>query len=808
MHQSIKYEYKNLPIPGGGYVTGFLFSHKNPGVFYLRTDIGGTYRFDKDTKRWHSLSTHVTMDDLSETYPTAIAIDENHPETLYIASGVNTEKAKEGQELQGVLSISQDSGKHFTYRTIPTLVHGNLNGRGTGLRLVLDPTDANTLYFASQMGGLLRTADLGETWEVLPVNDEKYMTLVWVSADGNCIVAGTAGMTHKKDHVRGHGLYISKDKGATFEPLSMPESFDIPDSKLAGLVPQRWDCDGKYLYLTLAVTGRRSYVIENGYSCDSGDTIGGMVIRYELDEKGYPATWEDITPKDHPFAADTNFCGSSNSANASQAFLDYGFSGITSCDSKPGLLACSTICKDDGDMIYLSLDYGTTWKPVLYDLQIGKMDFRAPYMRPECNGGHNLIHWLSDIKCNPFNPEELWFNSGTGVFVTHNLLGDTVCFSDWCDGLEETVHLNIYGMPAGEVQVLDILGDLGGFAFRNVDQPCDNSFADADGNRYITCINADFSDLHPETVIVTPRGNWTGKTKGGLILSTDQCRSFERLAMPFGISAKTDRLLAGIERPNVNSGWVALSPDCKHIVWSVADVINLPGDAVLCSHDGGKTFEAVKIYDINGDAITCAASYNPFSTEVQEGVTLFKAYADRVNSNLMYGFGENSRIYISTDSGASFYEKELPMGFPALNFGLIDCANKTEIRVESGKEGVLYLALNKHGLWKMVYDIENDVLSLSRLTPIGDEVYRIGLGLLRHGGDYITEDKAFYICATLEGDYGFFRSLDQGATWQKLNTDAQMFGEINSMDGDCRTFGRFYLATGSLGAIYGDEVDS
>lgn len=67
----------------------------------------------------------------------------------------------------------------------------------------------------------------------------------------------------------------------------------------------------------------------------------------------------------------------------------------------------------------------------------------------------------------------------------------------------------------GPVKVLDILGDLGGFAFEDPDTPCANSFADADGNRYITCINADFSDEHPEYVIVTPRGNWKGKSKGG-----------------------------------------------------------------------------------------------------------------------------------------------------------------------------------------------------------------------------------------------------------------------------------------------------
>lgn len=31
-----------------------------------------------------------------------------------------------------------------------------------------------------------------------------------------------------------------------------------------------------------------------------------------------------------------------------------------------------------------------------------------------------------------------------------------------------------------------------------------------------------------------------------------------------------------------------------------------------------------------------------------------------------------------------------------------------------------------------------------------------------------------------------------------------MFGDINSIDGDKRVFGRFFIATGSRGVIYGE----
>lgn len=768
-HKTITYEYKNAPIPGGGYVTGLLYHPKQPGILYARTDIGGVYRYEYENKRWKSLIDGVSMEDISETFPIACALDEKKPERLYIMSGIN------GQGY-GKFSISEDYGETFIHKKIPVTVHGNLCGRGTGYRLVTDKNDENTLYFASQLDGLWKTMDRGDTWERLPL-EENYMTCVWVSDDSKTIVAGTAGYTTREsDTLRGHSLYVSYDAGQTFEKLMQPENVVVSDSKMNGLVASRYDYDGTCLYVTMNVTGRWNYVVDLGYSCDSGDVIGGKVLRYYFSD-GKIAGYDDITP-------DAN-------GTLTKEFLNYGFGGISSCKTMQGLLVCSTLCREkEGDeIVYLSKDYGSNWSVSLCGLEKGGLYFNTSYMKPEYNGNHCLLHWMSDIKINPFDPNEAWFNSGTGVFMTDALLSEHPCYHDACTDIEETVHLNVYAPIDGEVQLVDIVGDLGGFAFRNLDEPCINSFDDSEGNRYITCINADISDMDSNLGIVTARGNWKGKTKGGLVRTCDNFKTFERIGMPFGINEEIDKKLHEIENPNVNAGWVAMSPDGVNIVWSVADGIRLPVELVLVSNDGGDSFQKARVFDLTGQPVETG---------------YLKVFSDRTSKNLFYGFGGASEIYVSKDGGRNFYQKQPKEAFPVCDFGYIDTANKTEVRGEGGKTGVFYLALGDAGLYKLCYDTKTEEVHVKRLTDEGDACYRMGLGVIGEGRDYLTEEKAVYFCGRLDGEYGFYRTLDEGKSYERLNRDHQMYGEINSIDGDKRKFGRFFLATGSRGVLYGE----
>jgi hypothetical protein len=62
---------------------------------------------------------------------------------------------------------------------------------------------------------------------------------------------------------------------------------------------------------------------------------------------------------------------------------------------------------------------------------------------------------------------------------------------------------------------------------------------------------------------------------------------------------------------------------------------------------------------------------------------------------------------------------------------------------------------------------------------------------------------AIYAAATVAGQDGFFRSIDGGTTWYRINDDAHQWGAAGEViTGDPEIYGRVYLS--ARGIIYGD----
>ena len=776
--ENIPYTYRNAPVPGGGFVTGFVFHPKKPDILYARTDIGGVYRYNFDTRKWKSLIDRVTVPGRWECYPLSIAVDNNNPDRLYIISG---------DWETSFLCRSDNRGENFDYFPLPGGVHGNAPGRGTGERLHIDPYNPDVIYLGTQHDGMFISYDRGENWQSVFVsapggNSESNIAFIWLDPRSGkkgvpctTMVVSTSGQENSPgNNVRGGSLYVSFDAGKSFALLpgqpAPPSQGNYP-----GFVGQRASFDSGRLYITMASV-LNSWKGFDGYACDMGGKQFGCVLEYTIPENSGDITVRRITPSTGAVKADEN------------GIAPCGFGGICCDVNNSGRLICSTQAAD-GDSIFLSKDGGDSWREILHGLDTGIMNFTVPYMKPQYNGNANLIHWLSDVKINPFDSNQALFNTGTGIFMTENLCdaadGKPSIWSPSCDGVEETVHLNVYSPPTGNKKVIDIIGDLGGFAFSDLDKPCENSFADEAGNRYITCLNADYPDNNSNLVAVTARGNWKGKTTGGLILSEDQCDTWTRLPDPVGITDKIDKLIQDIRQPNTNSGWTAISSDSKRIVWCVGEGNLLPCQCVVYTDDRGNIWHKSKVLDLSGN-------------EVSRGT--LKVFSDRINPDIFYGFGNDSSFYVSIDKAAEFKQIQSPPGFPALELGGMDTVHPAEIRGQIGKS-VVWISAGDGGLWKIDYSENPKKPIYRRVSAEGDSIFKQGMGKPLREGDCDT----LYVNGIIGGVYGFWRSADEGKSFARINNDNQMYGNIMSIAGDPRTAGQFYIATGSRGLLYGME---
>ena len=50
-----EFNWSNVSMGGGGFVSAVIASPVDKGLFYARTDVGGAYRWNESTARWESM---------------------------------------------------------------------------------------------------------------------------------------------------------------------------------------------------------------------------------------------------------------------------------------------------------------------------------------------------------------------------------------------------------------------------------------------------------------------------------------------------------------------------------------------------------------------------------------------------------------------------------------------------------------------------------------------------------------------------------------------------------------------------------
>ncbi|HBC88678.1 MAG TPA: hypothetical protein DCZ94_17175 [Lentisphaeria bacterium] len=202
------YRWQSVSIGGGGYVTGLVIHPKVADLVYIRTDVGGFYRWNPHDGSCMPLIDHFRTEQSSYFGGESLAIDPGNPDILYIAAGMYLNS-------KGAIFKSDDRGQTWNKLTLETPMNGNGPLRSGGERLVVSPHDSNILLFGSRNEGLFRSQDAGTTWskiDAFPGNLTVKEGIECISFDTR-----TAGLVYAcafRDAV-----YRSADAGLTWTKL-------------------------------------------------------------------------------------------------------------------------------------------------------------------------------------------------------------------------------------------------------------------------------------------------------------------------------------------------------------------------------------------------------------------------------------------------------------------------------------------------------------------------------------------------------------------------------------------------------------
>lgn len=411
------YQWRNVEIVGGGFVTGIIHHPGQRGLVYARTDIGGAYRFDNRTRRWQPLLDWLGWDEWNWTGVESLALDPRDPRRLYLAVGTYM---SDWAPSNAAILRSDDQGRTFRRTDLPFKLGGNEPGRSMGERLAVSPRDGRILYLGTRNDGLWRSADRGATWarvESFPSVGKPGIGLGFVFFDGSTIYVG------------GTELYRSTDGGVSWESL--------PGQPI-GLLPHHAELGpDRHIYVTYGdLPG--PYEMYDG-AVHKVDTATGV--------------WTDITPLRPNTGGEAGF----------------GYGGLAVDPRRPGTVMVSTMSRwGPVDDIFRSTDGGRTWHSIAERQVLDTSG--SPYL--DFHGTPKIGWMIGDISIDPFDSDKVMYVTGATIFgtddVTEAEAGRATHWSVRAQGLEETAVLDLISPPWGP-PLISALGDIGVYRHDRLD---------------------------------------------------------------------------------------------------------------------------------------------------------------------------------------------------------------------------------------------------------------------------------------------------------------------------------------------------
>jgi photosystem II stability/assembly factor-like uncharacterized protein len=749
--QQDTYTWKNVTVNCGGFVPGIIFNETEPNLIYARTDVGGAYRWQEETRTWKPLTDWAPRAKWGYQYVVSMASDPVETNRVYAAVGAYT-ISWDGNN--GAILYSDDKGETWGIAELPFKQGGNMPGRGMGERLVVNPADNAELYLGTPSGnGLWRSRDYGRTWakvESFPnpgnfvVNpDNEYLSdnvgIPWIDFDqiGGKIYVGVADPADP--------LYVSEDGGQTWQPVpGAAAALGTADGNRT--IPKQSAVDNTNGYL---------YVITSHdpgpYNGGPASGRGGRIQRLSTQT----GEWTDVTPQYNPSRPMP------------------GFGGISVDRQNPGTLMAST-CNNwyPDEVLYRSTDSGATWS-TSWDYAEGQdrhdrfvMDNTGSpwltWLHTDQGPSYAVKHgWMIEgFAIDPHNSDRIMWSTGATVWGTEELTrwdtqGELIGENEAGERVALPIDRFTVGVRAEGIEMTAVR-DLAALGGTLVSAKGDvNGFVHTDLERAEPMFRKDWSGYSLDYAasdrdIVVGCGDVGNETVSHVTYSTDRGQTWH----------DTTRLEGA---PNGSGGIITITADAAAIVWSP----HVSSITPVYSNDFGQTWN-----------------------QVQGLPARARVRSDRVDGSLVYAYS-GGKFYRSNDGGKTFADTGAT-GLPA--------DGVDDFRAVPGRRHHLWLtgrsdkAEVPKGLWRS----KDGGTTWKRIAAV-ESAIGVGFGKAAKQSGYPT----IYLTARVGGQDGFYRSIDGGNSWQRINDDAHQWGFAGHViTGDPEIYGRVYLS--ARGIIYGD----
>jgi len=479
------YTSKNVPIGGGGFVTGIV-THKTSGDRYCRTDVGGAYRWDAANNKWIQLLDWLKESDHGLYAVDALAIDPQNANNVYMFCG-----NRDTNFGRTAILKSTDKGNTFTYTDVTSKfkTHGNGNGRGNGERLAVDPKNSNILFCGTRADGLWKSTDAGLTWNlawngVTTTANLNGICFVLFDPLGNVVNGVSQTIYIGVSRTGGGNIYKSTNGGASFTDISPTTSF----------MPHRVALQGTTMYVTYADGA-------------GGDDTNGNGKLYKLNTS--TAVWTNVTPVQSK---------------------DYSYGGVSIDPTNINRVIISTfnIYSNNqfstgwGDFIFLSTDGGATWT-----LKNGS---NATFDNNGMGWHAGGLNWMDCIEFDQDNLSKVRVIGGRGIYTCSDITATNSLWKYDVAGLEETAFLDGISIPGGSF--ISALGDESGFVHESLTSPPSSHSAKLVGGTNNTSIA--YAAGNPNKVVrISNQGNV-------VYYSTDKGATWTGAATNVGVQGRVD----------------------------------------------------------------------------------------------------------------------------------------------------------------------------------------------------------------------------------------------------------------------------